>query len=965
MVAIVSVSNYLSLLDEQQLELKSFALEKLDSLVDEFWSEIASSSIDKITKLSESSQFPKHELASLILSKVYYNLSDFPNSMKFALSSGNLFNVLSKSEYVETLLYKFIDEYIKLRVQMETNKLTKIDERLESIVMGMFDRCFKEGSYKQALGIAIEARRLDIIEKSISESGNVTGMLSYCLHICNASVSNRHFRQSVLSILVKLFLAQEKPDYINVTQCLIFLNDHQELSNILLSLIKKDEDSLLLAYQIAFDLFQNGTQQLLLNIRGLLPKVEKKSSTSTTKSEDSMEVDSEEKPSSFNVRLEKIHSILTGEITIGMDLEFLYRNCNIDMHVLQSMKAASELHKGAIFYSGTLFANAIMHAGTTIDSFLRGNLEWLYKSTHWTKFSAIASLGVINKGHIKESKTLLKTYLPTNSVGNTPYSESGALYALGLIHASHGEEITPYLVEKLQLINNPILHHGAALGIGLASMATGKDELYEDLKTILYYDDAISGEAAGIAMGLVMLGSGSKKAIDEMLAYAHETQHEKTIRSLAMGLAFLMYGKEEGADVLIEQMLLDKDPLLRYGGMYAIAFAYCGTGNNDALRKLLHFAVSDGSDSVRRAAVTCIGFILAKQPEKCPKTIALLAESYNPHVRYGAAIALGIACAGTGLKDAMEILKSLTKDTVGFVKQAAWIGMAMVLIQTSKEQTVESENARKAFATCITDKREDSMSKFGAVLAYGIIDAGGRNCTIQLFSPTGHRNMNAIVGIAGFLQFWYWFPMTHFLGLALTPTSVIGLNKNLEMPIFSFKSNCKPSLFAYPPETKQTTSNLKSKFEAAILSYSRKAKLHTSKSSSDLTEEKKKEAAELKEKEEKEEKEKAEKEAAAAVEPTFERKSNPARVVPKQLQYIQFDDPRYQPVKKNPSIGILMLKDLTPNEPEQLVVKEKPETTPSINSSGVSGTSTTQSSSSSKENLPEPKTPEPFEFNEA
>lgn len=40
----------------------------------------------------------------------------------------------------------------------------------------------------------------------------------------------------------------------------------------------------------------------------------------------------------------------------------------------------------------------------------------------------------------------------------------------------------------------------------------------------------------------------------------------------------------------------------------------------------------------------------SRNPEQCPSVVSLLAESYNPHVRYGAAMALGIACAGTGLK---------------------------------------------------------------------------------------------------------------------------------------------------------------------------------------------------------------------------------------------------------------------------------------------------------------------------
>ena len=60
----------------------------------------------------------------------------------------------------------------------------------------------------------------------------------------------------------------------------------------------------------------------------------------------------------------------------------------------------------------------------------------------------------------------------------------------------------------------------------------------------------------------------------------------------------------------------------------------------------VHRQVSDVNDDVRRAAVIAIGFLLFHNPEQCPSVVSLLSESYNPHVRYGAAMALGVACAG-------------------------------------------------------------------------------------------------------------------------------------------------------------------------------------------------------------------------------------------------------------------------------------------------------------------------------
>lgn len=60
--------------------------------------------------------------------------------------------------------------------------------------------------------------------------------------------------------------------------------------------------------------------------------------------------------------------------------------------------------------------------------------------------------------------------------------------------------------------------------------------------------------------------------------------------------------------------------------------------------------MSDTSDDVRRAAVTSLAFLLFKNPGQVPRIVQLLSESYNPHVRCGATLALGIACAGTGLQ---------------------------------------------------------------------------------------------------------------------------------------------------------------------------------------------------------------------------------------------------------------------------------------------------------------------------
>lgn len=214
-----------------------------------------------------------------------------------------------------------------------------------------------------------------------------------------------------------------------------------------------------------------------------------------------------------------------------------------------------------------------------------------------------------------------------------------------------------------------------------------------------------------------------------------------------------------------------------------------------------------------------------RTPEQCPSVVSLLAESYNPHVRYGAAMALGIACAGTGLREAIALLEPMVMfDPVNFVRQGALIASAMILIQQTEQTCPKVTFFRQTYAQVISNKHEDVMAKFGAILAQGIIDAGGRNVTLSLQSRTGHTNMLAVVGTLVFTQYWYWFPLSHCLALAFTPTCLIALNAQLKMPKLELKSNAKPSLYAYPAPMEEKKREEREKVTTAVLSIAAKQK---------------------------------------------------------------------------------------------------------------------------------------------
>jgi len=982
-----SAQGLLALLEEENPALKGHALQQLYHVVDQYWAEVANE-VPLIEELSEDPTFEHRHLAAAVASRCFFHLEEYNDALRLALGAGRYFDVAASSssrtaaenQFVDTLVAKCIDEYTALRGREAEGEEVEIDPRMVGIVERVFDRCFADGAWTHAMGIALEARLMDKVREILDRAAagpEKRALLAYALESCVGShqvVGSRDFRLRVLRGLAEVHasLPPEDRDYAAEILCLQHVADSQAAAEALQRLLEGPETAELLAYQIAFDIAESEDQPFILGLLGHLEAgtapaegdaaaADPAPAEGTAAAADPAPAASA--PASPSPKVAKLLRVLRASgFTVDVQVNFLHGQSKADSLLLASLKDAVDARNSTL-HQATVAAHGFMYAGCASKSFVAQHMDWFGRAANWAKFSATASLGVIYrpKGTLQQSKDVLEEYLPTPG-STSPSSEGGALLALGIIHAAKAGDskaaaaenaVVPFILDALNAAGpNEHLQHGACIALGLAAMGTADPSIFNQLKNVLFNDTAIGGEAAAYGIGLLLLGRGGSSGADdgwvgsalpELLAYAHDTQHEKIIRALSLAMALASYGREEGADSLIETLSRDRDAIVRYGAMYTIGLAYVGTGANAAVRRLLHVAVSDVSDDVRRAAVMNLGFVLFRQPDRLPPLVALLTESYNPHVRYGAAVALGIALAGSANSDAgtasLKLLEHMHDDAVDFVRQGSLVASAMILIQQPDVHPAVKP-FREKISGLVREKHMSTMTKMGAIIAHGVLDAGGRNVTISLSSRAGFTKASAVVGLVLWTQHWYWYPMQHMLGLAFSPTALVGLNKDFNMPN-SFSAVCaaKPSLFAYPKMTETKKEDKKERVATVTLSTTARAKARElRKEKSTLASERSEDAKADKPSEAKtsdmevegedagagEAGEAADAEAKAAKkkepEPSSFRLANPSRVTPEQVKFVSWDlQQRYVPVnpRSKPS-GLVMLVDREPEEPEEV-----------------------------------------------
>ncbi|KII60594.1 26S proteasome non-ATPase regulatory subunit 1 [Thelohanellus kitauei] len=130
--------------------------------------------------------------------------------------------------------------------------------------------------------------------------------------------------------------------------------------------------------------------------------------------------------------------------------------------------------------------------------------------------------------------------------------------------------------------------------------------------------------------------------------------------------------------------------------------------------------------------------------------------------------------------------------------KSAFVAAGMVLVQRNEKTTESFRDIRSQLTSLCHDRRAEAVAKLGAYVGLGIMDAGCRNQTLAFKTLQGHTRMPSIVGFLVFQQFWYWFPLVHFLSLCFVPSCIVLVNPNFEMPKYSFICDADPSFFAYP-----------------------------------------------------------------------------------------------------------------------------------------------------------------------
>ncbi len=418
-------------------------------MMDDVAAAMISSNSNAVSLYDESTR----RTAAALASRVFFHLEEPRQALRLALDSGDVhFNVLCPNEndgpYVEQLVNAAIGEYIRRKQKefdgseeeemeeegnggvgaakkMRGKKKTEAEEegeegeeldmaKLHNVVQLMFQRCYIDGAYGHALGVAFEARECDkvqeILEKlsTFSSSSStavfskeedaknlVVETLKYALLSAHDLIPSKVFRNRVLQLIAnslnEVFCDPNNSNQSSETStnslsvakrnaactlvlCHQLLGDAASVGNIIVQLIDDDggdcgakagedgnDDSALLGLQLCFDIIDTGDQAFVTKVASWLPKRENDASNAAIMGSNAAE-------GSGNVEVDDEGNATSPPANAN---EF-------GVEVVETMMTTTKLIRSDVTWAHFMNAHRILSGGFTSEL----SLSFLYKNSN-------------------------------------------------------------------------------------------------------------------------------------------------------------------------------------------------------------------------------------------------------------------------------------------------------------------------------------------------------------------------------------------------------------------------------------------------------------------------------------------------------------------------------------------------------------------------------------------------------
>ena len=146
----------------------------------------------------------------MLTKQIYYYTECLEQSQEYILDSKDYFNINQREGFVDTMLTKCIEKYTSLRKENYNNQeelKNLMNPKLENIVNSMFKE--SQGTrqdLKICAGIAIECRRLDIIQEIVNTTSDLSSIQDSITDLSQRNIQNKQFRDELLELVLKAYV---------------------------------------------------------------------------------------------------------------------------------------------------------------------------------------------------------------------------------------------------------------------------------------------------------------------------------------------------------------------------------------------------------------------------------------------------------------------------------------------------------------------------------------------------------------------------------------------------------------------------------------------------------------------------------------------------------------------------------------------------------------------------------------